>query len=65
MVNDIIEEIKKGLTGSASHDANYLHDQAMKYRNHENSEEILRILSDMTFDLLPDDKKKRCITLCL
>lgn len=48
MVNDIIEEIKKGLTGNASHDANYLHDQAMKYRNHENSEEILRILSDMT-----------------
>lgn len=58
MVNDIIEEIKKGLTGNASHDANYLHDQAMKYRNHENSEEILRILSDMTFDLLPDDKKE-------
>lgn len=37
MDNDIIEEIKKGLTGNASHDANYLHDQAMKYRNHENS----------------------------
>lgn len=57
MVNDIIEEIKKGLTGDIQQDANYLHEQALKYRNHKDSVEILHILSDMTFDLLPDEKK--------
>ena len=58
MVNDIIDEIKKGLTGEARKDSLYLQEQAIKYKDHENANEIMKILSDMTFDLLPDDKKE-------
>ena len=58
MVNDIIEEIKKGLTGNAPQDAVYLQEQAVKYRKHENADEILKILSDMTFELLPKEQQE-------
>ncbi|MGN0614443.1 MAG: hypothetical protein ACI4JB_11165 [Porcipelethomonas sp.] len=58
MVNDIIEEIRKNLTGETMADADYLQQQAMKYRDHENAEEILSAISDMTFDLVPEDKKQ-------
>ncbi len=58
MVNEIIEEIKKNLTGDAAADATYLNTEAMKYRSHENAEEILKALSDIAFDILPEDKKQ-------
>ncbi|MGN1480497.1 hypothetical protein [Porcipelethomonas sp.] len=58
MVNDIIEEIKKGLTGEPQKDAVYLQEQAIKYKDHENANEIMKILSDMTFNLLPEDKQE-------
>ncbi len=58
MVNDIIEEIKKNLTGDIVKDAEYLQQQAAKYQDHEEATEILHRISDMTFDLMPEEKKE-------
>lgn len=58
MVDNIIEEIKKGLNGDKYHDVKYLQHQADVYKNHENAGEILRILSEMTFDLVPEEQKE-------
>ncbi len=58
MVKDIIEEIKKGLTGNVQEDIMYLETQSIKYRRHEKAPEILKELSDIAFDLMPEDKKK-------
>jgi tetratricopeptide (TPR) repeat protein len=57
MVDNIIEEIKKGLNGDKFHDVKYLQHQAVVYKDHEQATEILRIISEMIFDLVPDDKK--------
>ena len=56
-VNAIIEEIKKGMTGNIQEDAVYLEDQMLKYRDDENAEEILGKISDIAFDMMPEDKK--------
>ena len=56
-VNEIIEEIKKGMTGNIQEDAVYLEDQMLKYRDDENAEEILGKISDIAFDMMPEDKK--------
>ncbi len=58
MVYDIIEEIKKNLTGDIVKDMEYLQSQAEKYQDHESAEEILHAISSMTFDLIPEDKKQ-------
>lgn len=58
MVNKIIEEIKKGLTGEPIHDIQYLQARGVEYKDHPKAEEILKILSDMSFDLLPEENKK-------
>lgn len=58
MVNDIIEEIKKNLTGDVVADSTYLNTEAIKYRRHENAEEILKALSDLAFEILPEDRKQ-------
>lgn len=58
MVDNIIEEIKKNLTGDLTADATYLNTEAMKYRNHENAEDILKALSDLAFEIMPEDKKQ-------
>lgn len=58
MVNNIIEEIKKNLTGDLIEDATYINNEAVKYSHHENAEEILQALSDLTFEIMPEDKKQ-------
>lgn len=58
MVNSIIEEIKKNLKGDLIADAAYINNEAMKYRHHENAEEILQALSNLTFEIMPEDKKQ-------
>ena len=55
MVSNIIEEVKKGLTGDPLKDIQYLQEQAAKYKDSPDSAEILKILSDMSFELLPDE----------
>ena len=57
MVSNIIEEVKKGLTGDPLKDIQYLQEQAAKYKDSPDSAEILKILSDMSFELLPDESK--------
>ena len=57
MVSNIIEEVKKGLTGDPLKDIKYLQEQAAKYKDSPDSAEILKILSDMSFELLPDESK--------
>ena len=52
MVSNIIEEVKKGLTGDPLKDIQYLQEQAAKYKDSPDSAEILKILSDMSFELL-------------
>lgn len=59
MVKNIIEEIKKGLTGDPQKDIAYLQEQGAKYKNAPNAPEILKILSDMSFDLLPEENQKQ------
>ncbi len=56
MTNNIIDEIKKGLTGDPAKDIPYLQEQGVKYRNQP---EILKTLSDMSFDMLPEENKKQ------
>ena len=57
-VNEIIEEIKKGMTGDIQKDAVYLEEKMIFYRNDENAEEILARISSMAFDMMPEDKKE-------
>lgn len=59
MVNNIIEEIKNGLTGDQKKDMEYLQQQIMKYQNHKNAVEILKEISDMAFALLPQEKQEQ------
>lgn len=59
MVKNIIEEIKKGLTGDPAKDIPYLQEQGVKYKNAPNAPEILKILSDMSFELLPEENQKQ------
>lgn len=58
MINNILDEIKSNLTGDIMKDVTYLQEQSIKYRDHEDAEEILHAISDMTFDMMPEDKKQ-------
>lgn len=58
MINNILEEIKSNLTGEIMKDVTYLQEQAIKYRDHEDAEEILHAISNMTFDMMPEEKKQ-------
>lgn len=58
MVNKIIEEVKKGLTGDPVHDIQHIQQNCNKYKSHPQAVEILKILSDMSFELLPEERKK-------
>jgi len=58
MVYDIIEEIKKNLTGEIVKDMEYLQAKASEYQTHESADEILHAISSMMFDLIPEDKKQ-------
>lgn len=57
-LNVILNEITSGLTGEYDVDIHYLKEQMEKYKNHELSKEILRACGRITYDLLPEDKKK-------
>ncbi|MCM1226515.1 MAG: hypothetical protein NC320_03695 [Clostridium sp.] len=59
MPNKIIEEIKKGLTGNVQDDIAYLQQQGNKYKDHPKASEILDVLSNMSFDMLPEENQKQ------
>lgn len=59
MFNEIMKEIKAGLTGDPKHDIPYLDKQCSKYRNHEFNLEIVRACSRMIAEMLPEDEKEK------
>ncbi len=54
---EIIDQIKSGLTGESEHDFTYLKEQMESYKNHEYAKEILRECGRIFYELLPDEKK--------
>jgi tetratricopeptide (TPR) repeat protein len=55
---DIIRDISSQLTGDSSKDMAILQAEAEKYRSHESSQEILRAIGRMMYQILPDDMKQ-------
>ncbi len=57
MVKSIIDEVKKAMTGDPAKDIQILQQHGEKYKSHPQAAEILKALSDMSFDLLPEENK--------
>lgn len=56
--DEILEEIKAGLTGDAKADIQYLKEQSDKYKDHELAQEILRACGRMMANCLPEEAKE-------
>lgn len=56
--DEIMEEIKSGLTGDAKVDMKYLMTQMDKYKEHELSQEIIRACGRMIASIMPEDAKE-------
>ena len=52
---EIINEIKRNLTGNNNQDKSYLIAQSIKYKNHEYSSEIIKEISILLLDCLSDE----------
>jgi tetratricopeptide (TPR) repeat protein len=57
--SEIIESIKSGLTGNVQEDLKYLDQQAAKYTGHKLGAQILQAISEMAYDILPEDKREQ------
>ncbi len=55
---EILQEIRDGLTGEYGVDMAYLEGKIGKYKNHENASEIETGIAEMAYEILPDDKKE-------
>jgi len=55
----ILDSIKNGLTGSYDEDIMILHNASEKYKNDEESTDILRGIATMMFEILPDSEKSQ------
>lgn len=53
----IIEEITSKLSGDNEKDLKYLHEMCEQYKNHKYAKEIIRALSRLMYDMLPDDSR--------
>lgn len=58
---EIINEIKRNLTGNSNQDKSYLIAQSIKYKNHEYSSEIIKEISILLLDCLSDEEQKELI----
>ena len=58
LYTDIIREISSKLTGNAQEDIAMLQAEAEQYRTHEYSQEILRAIGRMMYQILPEDMKQ-------
>ena len=56
--DEIMEEIKSGLTGDTKVDMKYLMTQMDKYKEHELSQEIIRACGRMIASIMPEDAKE-------
>lgn len=54
----IMEDITQRLTGDHNDDLNFLINEGEQYKSHEYSEEILRAIARLMYDLLPDEQKR-------
>lgn len=54
-----LDKIKAGLTGDKQKDIAYLLDEAQKYKEAPNGKEIVKAISQLAYDTLDDDEKKR------
>lgn len=57
-IQELLAEIRQGLTGEYSVDIVYLEGQAAKYRNTPNGREIEGAIADIAYEILPEDKKQ-------
>lgn len=55
---EILQEIRDGLTGENGVDMVYLEGQIEKYKDHENVAEIENGIAEMAYEMLPDEKKE-------
>jgi len=55
----IVNSIKNGLTGIYEDDMVILHNASEKYKNDEESTDILREIATMMFEILPDNEKSQ------
>lgn len=56
-VKEIMEQIREGLTGEYNVDMVYLESQAAKYRSTEDVKEIDSAIADLSYEILPEDKR--------
>lgn len=55
----IINHIKSGLTGEYEKDMQYLYDCSEKYKEDEDSADILREIASLMYEILPDNEKSK------
>lgn len=55
---EILQEIRDGMTGEYGVDMVYLEGQVTKYKGHENAAEIESGIAEMAYEILPDEKKE-------
>ena len=56
--DEIMEQIKSGLTGDKEKDLKYIKEQQELYKDHELAQEILRGCGRLMFELLPEEAQK-------
>ena len=62
-LEEIMSEIKKGLSHDLETDLAYLEEQKVKYNNHELGREISKECTRMIYDLLPRDGEVEIVGL--
>lgn len=55
---EILQQIRDGLTGEYGVDMAYLEGQVTKYKSHENAAEIENAIAELAYEILPEDKKE-------
>ncbi len=56
---EILQQIRDGLTGEYGVDMAYLEGQITKYKGEENAEEIESGIAELAYEILPEDKKEQ------
>ena len=56
--DDIMQSITSGLTGEPANDIEYLYEQGDKFKTHELSQEILRGIGRLLYEVLPPEKRE-------
>jgi tetratricopeptide (TPR) repeat protein len=55
--DEIISNIRRGLTGDDTHDARYLYEAAEAYKDHPEGGEIAAACGTMLMDMIPEDRR--------